>query len=1852
MKKLFVFIIALAISLSINAQSYNILWKEFDDNIENLLPESANKTLDKIEKQAKKDKNDIQLLKMVIKRCEVFYITEENPTDTIIKYCENHLPNLSSPCDMLLSLEIITNKTKYLNGNDKFDTIIDYRDADYLKNISMKDYAVLFEGKDKTFDIDLEPTLYDYAIHQNIKQYKHNRDRKNADECYQILMDFDLENNYQKAYFNNKFDHLGGLYRENDFEKYNKFEQECTDKEILVRIKLEKMHYYLHKKEYLAASGICDEILNTIDKKHPVYNDCLRLKENIFKKTIGIKMCEVQVPDKPIAVGLTYRNTTNPTYKIYKFTSAEFFDVLNNSNKDFYKSLKNHELATSGTIEIPEEKDLLEHSSLVALPPLKAGFYVLVFSNCDKFDDENDLESIPFQVSNITSYNLKSDGVMNIYTVNRETSQPMANVTAHFYKKTYNYQSKRYEKADSFDIVSDKNGLLTYNFKENNSFYINLYCNGDTLIDNGQHYIWKKHEEDDDKYCSYIYTDRELYRPGQTVQFKGVVMQNVNGENHLVPDHETQVDLYDPNYNIICTQKFKTDDFGAFSGSFTLPTNCLNGYFHLNWQTFFRVEEYKRPTFEVLFDDIEKEYRIGDSVTVNGKVMALSGFGLGNIKYKYTISRSVDYPDFRYWGYGNWTNHKYEQIYSGENITSVDGGFNIDFQILPYKNGRYLHPRLTYKIEVEATSEQGETQSETYLLKASENKYKIDMVLKGDKFFLSFDNNDLKDLNITVNNTIGKPANTNVECKIFKYNELDRYEMDLGKFDRQLLDDATLKENFPYYDFYNHDNPETKELVYQFVTDVKGEAKMFPDNFKLPTGKYEFKLRSTDDTLSVYANDYFVYDLASKKMPSKSICWTFVENYSAYPGEFVNYYIGSSEKNVSALVVVMSGDSILKAERITLNNSVYKYSYKVREEDRGEIHFQVAFAKHNISNVERVSINVPFDNKKLNITLHTERNNMLPGETETWSVTVKDYKNNPEITSLMAGMYDAALDNLSNYYHVNRWQLNGLPIKKPRHFISSDGTYHKTNRDQYADLVSVVYYWNVSLFSQVGLLPDMSSWGYDSRKRITTTNYPRAYKDIYNMVEEEVVEEAVFSSTEYEQYAMPKNPAETWDSNNTPQLKIRKDFNETAFFYPDLRTDKKGDCTFTFTMPDALTRWNFRILAYTKDLKVGNFEKTIVTQQPLMIMANMPRFAYDEDTLWIVANVINSTFCAIKPSAKLEVFDDSAQNIELILSDQIVEMDSIPAGQSRSVRWKVAMPKDINLLTFRFSATTDGFSDAEQHQMPVLSTEVYLTQTYALTAKAHSVKEYDFDIDHEGERNHKITLHFNENPLWTAIHAMPYVAEGDEKYAMTAFYRYFVNTMAKQIMESHPEIAEKLENTYKNDTLSELQKYEDLKAIILQETPWVVESQHEAAQRAAIAKLFDTEAVNNNIASALNLLGQKQTPNGGWSWIDGCPESVLITQYILTGLGQLSCDDSMTEDAFHFIENEVVKHYNKLDTKKKRNNYHCDWTSMRSLYAMSFFDYLTSWKYDTAKRFFVKKLKKDWKHFGFEERAHIALILNRNGEKKAAKKIVQSLREFAIKNELGMYWRDCGLLAETRILEAFNEIDPRMDEINAMRLWILTQKRTNMWESERASAEAILALVKTGSDWTEDGNVALIINDKETFQETSLQLPNDENIHAVIDNNSDHVAWGGLYRQYFVPIDKVSQHKDKMSVTRKLVFDNEKPSVGDKVKIEITFENSQDMEFVYLKDLRGACFEPKEQLSEYHWDDGLWYYQSTSDVAMEFFFEYLPKGKHTVSYEVYITKEGSFSAGYSLIQCQYAPEFGAYSNGSRISVNP
>ena len=1822
MKRIAFLIIAFAISLSIKAQDYQKMWNEYNEAIENLLPESAGKVLDKIEKKALKDKNDVQILKTVIKRCEILNITAENLQDTIPGFCETYLPKLSKASQVVLNVEI----AKY---SYKFDDILAYQDNDFIKTVSMENYEELFVNNDMSaFDIELEPTLYDYVMHCLINEYFWNASKQ---EIYEKLLKFDLENNFVKAYYYNRINQIGQISEKN-YDDFTQLAAEYTDNEFVAKIHVIQIEYLTYMGELVKAKKLCDETMEILDKDHPLYQQCIEFNKSLQQKTVDVQLNNVYIPGQTIPVGLKYRNTTNPSYKIFKVSTAEFLKLSSlYQPEELLPLLFSKKPIVEKTLEIPAETDYKEHSSLIALPALKCGIYYLVFSNNDSFENLTDMVFMPFQVSNLAMFNLETDENFNIYVVNRDTGLPMSFVTAHFTEQAYSYDTKSWGRKTVADVVSDRNGFLTAPITKKNSYYIDLYDKNDTLLSTHFFSYHKSFKKDNLEIKSEIFTDRAIYRPGQIVQFNYVVYRGNSQSKEVIADYNTVLYLSDANYQIIDSLRITTNEFGAAHGSFTIPTDRLNGYYKIqdeHGRELFEVEEYKRPTFEVTFDAPENEYKIGDSITISGKVAALSGFGLDNVSYNYSVTRKTSFP-FRFWYWKPPYHVSDEIISSGESITSNDGTFDIDFQLLPSDDFEVINmPKYIYEINVTATNKQGETQSGKFSISATYNKYNIQI-----------ENNDVvdvKDLDkiyVTAANINGKQASTQVECKIFKINDIDRYPRDLGNFDRQLLSDQLLRAYFPNFDYYAKEII-SKDIVYQNVIDVNGKAKLLHDDTNLSIGKYIIELRSVDDTLSMFSDQYVVCDVKSKKMPYKSMFWTNIDKETAQPGETINYYVGSSEENASALVIVKKGTKILKTDRIILNNNVVKVSYKVREEDRGRIDFQVAMVKYN-TEMRRVDyVVIPYNNLDLDIVLHTERNKMLPGEQDTWSVTVKNYKGKPVEVPVMATMYDASLDK----FRLLHWDVYHKPGVTVGSFIATDRSFDTQKKYQYFRL-SLFHYNENMTFSAVNLLPSRYSFG------IKTAAVDRS--NLYYFAEEKMLEEEVFMSANSDDEIMLDNTP--YVPKEIQPAKIRKDFNETAFFYPDLRTDKNGDVSFTFTMPDALTRWNLKLLAYSKDLKVGQFETTVVTQQPLMIMADMPRFVYDEDTLWIVANVINMSENELSPQAQLEIFDAHNNPIDLVLSEPIINMEPIPAGRSQSVRWKVAMQKGINPLTFRFSAITDDFSDAEQHLLPVLSTDIFLTQTYSLTVSANTTKEYDININNEGERNHDLKLDFKANPVFYVIQALPYIAEGDEKYATTAFNRYFVNMMAQQILASNPHIREMLENTG-NDTMSELEKNEDLKAILLKETPWVLEAKSEAQQRANVAKLFDVELINNNLLSAFDIFGQKQTINGGWSWMDGMPESEYITQYILSGFGRLGIDDPMTENAFHYIENQIVERYLKLDTQKKKDNAVCDFMTMRDLYAMSYFTYTTSEQLNEAKTFYINKLRTDWRRYGVEEQSYIALIFNRNEVKDISKLIIKSLRERAIKNEQGMYWRNVSVENEARILEAFNEIESQEVEIDNMRLWILSQKRTNMWENDRATVEAIFAIMKRGTDWTvEDAKASMIVS--------------DDSVKVVVDNTSNHVVWGGLYRQYFVPIDKVQKHNDAMKINRKLfvaqIIDNETKylpideaniKVGDKVKVEITFENSQEMEFVYLKDLRGACFEPTEQLSRYHWSDGLWYYQSTTDVSMEYFFEQLPKGKHTVSYELFVTKDGSFSAGYSHIQCQYAPEFSAYSNGERITI--
>jgi Large extracellular alpha-helical protein len=520
-----------------------------------------------------------------------------------------------------------------------------------------------------------------------------------------------------------------------------------------------------------------------------------------------------------------------------------------------------------------------------------------------------------------------------------------------------------------------------------------------------------------------FFTDRAIYRPGQTVHFKGIIMKTKDDEKQIVANKQTQVVFRDANYQEIASLTLLTNEYGSFDGSFVIPFGLLHGDFQLsneNGSCNIKVEEYKRPTFGISFNAPKQRYKLNDTVDVSGSVDALAEFGLDNIKCTYRVVRQTSFP-FRYWR-GYYPLVEDEQIQFGEMTTDNKGKFNIEIKLEPSsKVIAQQQPVFSYVIYVDATNVQGETQSKSYTLWAGYNDLTINTNLSE-----SVEKSDLAQQRIIVTNLSNEPVQTKITRRFYHIDYQQRYSSELGnlKFDRKLYDDETLRTLFPEFDYYaSQDVDNRKTLVYEDQIEVNDQAMLFPVNAnKFDCGQYYVELLSVDDSLTKYAATFVLFDTTSSKMPYKALCWSHLDKNSAQPGEKIHFLIGSSENDVNAWVRVKSGDKILVDKWMKINSKVNDITYEVKEEDRGILSFQAVFVRHNRIFVISETVEVPYENLKLDIELTTMRDVLTPGAEEQWKVIVRDYEKKPVVANLLASMYDASLDQFSAlnwFFNVN-----------------------------------------------------------------------------------------------------------------------------------------------------------------------------------------------------------------------------------------------------------------------------------------------------------------------------------------------------------------------------------------------------------------------------------------------------------------------------------------------------------------------------------------------------------------------------------------------------------------------------------------------------------------------------------------------------------------------------------------------------------------------------------------------------------------------------------------------------------------
>ena len=771
---------------------------------------------------------------------------------------------------------------------------------------------------------------------------------------------------------------------------------------------------------------------------------------------------------------------------------------------------------------------------------------------------------------------------------------------------------------------------------------------------------------------------------------------------------------------------------------------------------------------------------------------------------------------------------------------------------------------------------------------------------------------------------------------------------------------------------------------------------------------------------------------------------------------------------------------------------------------------------------------------------------------------------------------------------------------------------------------------------------------------------------------------------------------------------MRTNFAETAFFYPQLRTNEQGEVAFSFTMPQSLTRWNFRGYSHTKDMMTGMLDATAVTAKEFMLTPNMPRFVRVGDKTQIAAGIANLTGKAIKGTAVFTLFDPTTEKIISTGRQKF----SVEAGKTASVGFRFDVTDRYELLGVRIVADGSTFSDGEQHLLPVLSDKEYITETLAMPVRGEETRTFSLDSLFNGNSrtatDRRLTVEFTGNPAWYAVQALPVLSEPSTDNAISWATAFYANTLAGYIANSQPRIKTVFDNWRlsggtKETFLSRLEQNQDVKNILLGESPWLLEATTEAEQQQRIATLFDVNQLNYRNMASLLKLKELQGEDGAWSWFGGMSGNRYVTGYITGLLVRLSLltDKALPEEAammkakaFDYLNKEALKEYRAI-RKAEKNGTKITVLSdatMEYMYLVSLSSVKLSGEYAKAFGYFLTKLGRNLESGTMIRKAQTAVILQKAGRKAEADEFIASIKEHLVQtDEMGAHfafhanpytWGMMPVPAHVVVMEALHEAGGNDALVEEMKLWLLKQKQTTSWDSPVATADAVYALLCQGSNLLESkGDVRITLGDKvlETFSPAKTTVPGLGYVKEVFAQGSPEVkaksvtvekrdagiAWGAVYAQFLSPISDVKQQGGALNIEKKLFVerisaDGQKSLqpltevaqlfVGDKIVSRLTVRLDRAMDFVQLKDQRGACFEPENSLSGYRWNNGVGYYAEVEDAGTNFFFDHLGKGVYVLEHSYRVARGGTYETGLATVQCAYAPEYASHSAGGTVII--
>ncbi|PWA09821.1 MG2 domain-containing protein [Flavobacterium laiguense] len=1824
-----IYLALLFISTSLFAQQYETDWNKVIKNENVGKIKTANQIVSKIYKKAAAKKEEVQIIKCFFYSSKYLQVVDENAQTKILNNLKNQIKQVSIPSQAILNLvygkclDDYFYKNSYTIQNRTNTTILDddfltwsatdfknqidlafqktLQNETILKNTPLTNYEPIFDFI--TLDKLKKENIFDYLMRENIsfhskkinqwsyqpkdfKEYKKSL-LGDSNEFTGLKLDFvkdtilktvlylcqKQETNHPSA--DNQLDRINFcndyLLKSNvDFLQALNALQKNTKEEILLqKIQLAKATIYTkeaskekHPDYNIKAVAIIDSVLSVSNHSN-AYKLAQQKKQEINTKTLEIQLQKYIYNNENSRAFVRYKNADNLKISFYKI-NQNIFSHFNN------RDIKSDDLAliiteqnkSSQTIEhsLINKKDYLEYSTEVLLPQLETGSYLVYFESETDSDSKKAFTYETITVSNLCVL-LDSKNKTEYYQVlDRKTGKPLENVTL---------------ESPTFSIKTNEKGVATFERTDINSYNsryktIKVASSNDTIQVNKNYFRYNTEysNNESDKFQAKVefYLDRAIYRPGQTVYYKGIAFQKKQNVSNIVPKTTFKISIKDANHKEIKTFEVTTNDFGSFSGEFVLPKTGLTGTFSIEatkptpvgnillyntieeensfWANAnfeysrqgFNVEEYKRPKFEVTFDPIKKSYHVNQNVSITGFAKAFAGSNISDAKVQYEV-RLTPYTLNN--GYYYNQNGKSESILVGETKTDASGKFEINFIARPFENATKEHfPVFDYTITASITDINGETHKTHTNARIGYHSLMFTTTIPS-----KIETRNKNEITFTSTNLNGEFLPTKGEIKLYYVSSFsDKFKPRIWeKPDIESISAQDFERLFPYENNQKLNSSKSAEtLLFSKKFDTENDKNLvldFISNYKSGNYKVVFSAKDSFENPIETSTIFQLTQSKDKFNPNKLFTAQQINSNPNKDG-FVLVKLTSI---IPKLYINASGNykSKIYFENtfyLQNNETVVKIPLKKEFEKRINISFESIF--ENQPYYDQMEVSLKTEEPRLDWEVESFRNKIRSGSTENWSFKLKA-SNTEKECEILASMYDSSLDqfakqnwgilapngydyNSVNYKSSLGFDKTNSSIRNPKPFVKSVELNNETtkliwfgfdfNNSLYgdalmsvtkirsikngyknikgdADLVVEVLEEDTSVHSLAGIDVELQTKSAGIKIRGLTSIDGNKVNPLYVVDGEPMTAEQANSITPSDIISIDvlkgekatalygekgKNGVIIITTKKSlealTQVKARTNLSETAFFFPNLKTDSKGKVSFNFTTPEALTAWKLRLMAHNKNAVTGYLEKSVVTQKDLMVIPNFPRFFREKDTIVITTKIANITKEAKTGIAVLQLFDATTmQDIDVKTNNtNTIKNFAIPAYGNTSVSWKIYIPEGLQGVQYKVLAKSGNFSDGEENILPVLTNNTLVTESIPIWVRENSKKEYTFENLKNNTsttlKNHQFTLEYTSNPSWFAIQSLPYLMEYEHECSEQTFSRYYANALATEIINSNPKIATVFETWRKNGKLnSKLEANEELKSVILAETPWLNDAQSEDEKKKNLALLFDLEKMKNTQEATFAKLKQKQKPSGGFAWFDGSGENEYITRHILAGLGHLrKLDKSVTvarntveiaNPGITFIDNKFLENY-KLQNQEKDGK--LIWinpnSDMHYLYTRSLYleDYLLSDTLKVATKKYAENIKENWLTYSLYEKGMAALVLNRFDEKATAKTILENLREtssnneewgmYWIANKSGWYWYQAPIETQALLIEAFAEVDNDTKAVDAMKVWLIKNK--------------------------------------------------------------------------------------------------------------------------------------------------------------------------------------------------------------------